>query len=143
MEAFGGRPGEGGAGAFDDTPPQSPARPSASTSTPSASTSKPAPPPEEDTAMEEEPDEAALAKAEALNEKAAGNAAYKKRDLDVAEAHFAKAWDLYPSDITFLTNLAAVYFEKGDFPKTIETCQKAIDEGRSVSAESRAAITLP
>ena len=130
--------------------------------TPSAPTSKPAPSPtpassephnSSDVAMAEpEEDEDAKDKAEALKEKQLGNDAYKKRNFDEAEKHFAAAWDKWPKDITFLTNLAgecllvsvvhlasscpslyaAVHFEKGDFPKTIEVCEKAIEEGRSV-----------
>jgi len=34
-----------------------------------------------------------------------------------------------------LTNLGAVYFEQGDYDKSIETCEKAVDEGRSLRAD--------
>jgi len=75
----------------------------------STSTSKP-PPPAEDVTMEEPEDEDAIAekkaKEEALAEKAKGNDAYKKRKFDVAIAAFEKAWDLWPKDVTFLTNLS-------------------------------------
>ena len=46
------------------------------------------------------------AKKEAEAEKKLGADAYKTRDFDNAIAHFQKAWDIYPKDITFLTNLA-------------------------------------
>lgn len=55
---------------------------------------------------DEEEDEEAIAKKDALREKELGGAAYKKKDLDAAEEHFSKAWTLWPKDITFLTNLA-------------------------------------
>ena len=125
---------------------------------PSASTSTSTPPPapeqkEEDVEMED--DEEAKVKKEALEEKAKGANAYKAKDFPTAAAHFEKAWDLWPNDITFLTNLggelkltiltvflpcglvlistfSAVYFEQGDYDKCIETCEKAVDEGRSV-----------
>jgi stress-induced-phosphoprotein 1 len=114
MQAFDNRRGASAAapGANFDTPPESPRSPSASTST-----SKPAPPPTApapDVKMaepeeEEEPDEEAQAKKAALKEKDLGNAAYKKREFAEAEAHFTKAWDLWPKDMTFLTNLAGAF----------------------------------
>ncbi|KAL9033483.1 MAG: hypothetical protein Q9214_007496, partial [Letrouitia sp. 1 TL-2023] len=83
-------------------------------------------------------DEEALAKRrakeEAENEKKLGTENYKKRQFDVAIEHYSKAWDLH-KDITYLTNLSAAQFEKGDFNDAIQTCQKAIEEGREVLAD--------
>jgi stress-induced-phosphoprotein 1 len=103
----------------DEVPPEYASKPAsnASASAPaSTSTSKPplsAPaPPTEDVEMgePEEEDEDAIAekkaKEEALAEKAKGNDAYKKREFDVAITAFEKAWDLWPKDVTFLTNLS-------------------------------------
>ncbi|KAK7696578.1 hypothetical protein QCA50_001236 [Cerrena zonata] len=117
-----------------DTPPpqsQSPP-PAASSSRPSAP--PPAPEPE-DVEMNEEEQEEKKLKAEAEAEKKLGAEAYKARNFEKATAHFSKAWDLYPKDITFLTNLGAVYFEQGEFDKCIETCEKAVEEGRSLRAD--------
>ena len=50
--------------------------------------------------------EEAAAKREAEAEKKKGAEAYKKRELDVAETHFSRAWEVWPKDITFLTNLS-------------------------------------
>ncbi|KAJ7477153.1 activator of Hsp70 and Hsp90 chaperone [Mycena galericulata] len=80
-------------------------------------------------------DEEALAKKEAEAAKKAGNEAYKKREFEEAATQFSKAWDVWPKDITFLTNLGAVYFEQGEYDKAIETCEKAADEGRSLRAD--------
>jgi len=52
-------------------------------------------------------------KAEALKEKEAGNAAYKKKDFDTAIQHYTKALELDDEDISYLTNRAAVYLEMG------------------------------
>ncbi|KAG6333762.1 hypothetical protein ID866_5324 [Astraeus odoratus] len=117
--------------------PSSPPRPSASTSKP---TPKPEPapapePPAEDVEMTEEEQEEAKAKAEALELKAKGAALYKGKQLDEAAECFSKAWELYPKDVTFLTNLAAAYYEKGDYDKCIETCETAVEEGRSLRAD--------
>ncbi|KAH0839602.1 activator of Hsp70 and Hsp90 chaperone [Lanmaoa asiatica] len=118
------------------SPPPSPPR---ARSTPSSSTphSKPtAPPPvpepeKEDVEMSEEDAEEAKAKADALAAKEKGSEYYKQRRFDEAASAFSMAWDLWPKDITFLTNLGAVYFEQGEYDKCIETCEKAVEEGRS------------
>jgi tetratricopeptide (TPR) repeat protein len=145
------------------SPPSSPppsARPTPSTAPASTSSSKVHQP--EDVKMAEvdqaeaEGDEDAAVKKEAETEKKFGADAYKKRDFATAITHFTKAWDTWPKDIAFLTNLAgeavlilftddvtnvraglifacaAAYFEQGEYDKSIETCQKAVDEGREV-----------
>ncbi|KAJ9111795.1 hypothetical protein QFC22_006454 [Naganishia vaughanmartiniae] len=88
-------------------------------------------------AKEAAPEPAADAeeKKQALAAKARGAEAYKSRDFDAAIQAFTEAWETWPQDVTFLTNLAAVYFEKGDYPKSIETCEKAVEEGRSLRAD--------
>ncbi|KIM83896.1 hypothetical protein PILCRDRAFT_416681 [Piloderma croceum F 1598] len=105
---------------------------------PAASTSKPTPPPPapepEDVEMTEEDQEEAAAKKEAEAAKKAGSEAYKKRDFEDAAKNFEKAWNVWPKDITFLTNLGAVHFEQGNYEKSIEVCEKAVDEGRSVTS---------
>jgi stress-induced-phosphoprotein 1 len=55
---------------------------------------------------EDDEDDEAKAKKEAENEKQKGSEAYKKRDFATASQAFEKAWELWPKDITFLTNLA-------------------------------------
>ena len=139
------------------SPPSSPP-PSAKPTPPSA-----APPPAsssrvhepEDVKMADEDEDAAV-KEEAEAEKKLGADAYKKRDFAKAITHFTKAWDTWPKDISFLTNLAgeavlvlfadavtnvravsifacaAAYFEQGEYDKSVEACQKAVDEGREV-----------
>lgn len=86
----------------------------------------------------EEEDEEAIAKKkakeEADKEKALGTAEYKKRNFDAAIEHYTKAWDTH-KDITYLTNLGAAYFEKGDYEECIKACTKAVDEGREIYAD--------
>jgi stress-induced-phosphoprotein 1 len=84
---------------------------SAPAPTPSSSASKPAkkkPTPKEE--PKEEPmdvdDPDAQAKKEADTIKAQGTVAYKARKFDEAIEHYSKAWELYPKDVTFLTNLS-------------------------------------
>jgi tetratricopeptide (TPR) repeat protein len=138
------------------SPPSSPP-PSATRAPPPASASSSKAPEPADVKMaeaeeevEEVDSEEAAAKAAAANEKKLGAEAYKKRDFATAVTHFSKAWETWPKDMTFLTNLgggfylqfrfvgeaepfAAAYFEQGEYDKSIETCQKAVDEGRDVS----------
>jgi len=99
---------------------------------------KPTPAKASEPEPEPELDEEALAKKkakeEADKEKALGTDNYKKRNFDQAIEHYSKAWDLY-KDITYLNNLGAAYFEKGDYQLCIDTCTKAIEEGRLIYAD--------
>ncbi|KAI8391838.1 uncharacterized protein BYT42DRAFT_210570 [Radiomyces spectabilis] len=74
-------------------------------------------------------------KQQALAEKELGNQAYKKREFDVALTHYDKAWELDNTNITFLTNKAAVLFEQEKYNECIEVCQKAVDTGRELRAD--------
>jgi stress-induced-phosphoprotein 1 len=114
------------------TPPSSPPpKPAASTST-----SKPPPSAEpEDVEMTPEDHEEAQSKKDAEAAKKAGSEAYKQKDFEMAAKNFEKAWDIWPKDVTFLTNLGAVYFEQGEYDKCIETCETAVEEGRSLRAD--------
>lgn len=74
------------------------------------------------------------AKVAADKEKAEGNALYKKRQFEPAIEHYKKAWELH-KDITYLNNLAAVYFEQANYEECIKTCETAVEEGREVRAD--------
>ena len=89
------------------SPPSSPppsAKPTPSSHAP-ASSSKVHEPEDVKMAEAEEGEDAAIKK-EAEAEKKLGADAYKKRDFATAVTHFTKAWDTWPKDIAFLTNLA-------------------------------------
>ncbi|KAK7103511.1 stress-induced-phosphoprotein 1-like isoform X2 [Littorina saxatilis] len=77
-------------------------------------------------------------KKQSLDEKAKGNEAYKRKDFATALQHYDKAWELDPSNVTILTNKAAVFFEQGEYDKCIQECEKAVEVGR----ENRADFTL-
>ncbi|KAH7940061.1 hypothetical protein HPB52_020615 [Rhipicephalus sanguineus] len=72
---------------------------------------------------------------EALAAKEAGNAAYRKREFDAALQHYDKAIELDPTDMSFRTNKAAVYFEQKDYQKCIAECNQAIEVGRENRAD--------
>lgn len=77
-------------------------------------------------------------KKHALEEKEKGNAAYKQKDFATALTHYGKAFELDPTNITFLTNRAAVFFEQAEYDKCIAECEKAVEVGR----EHRTDFTL-
>lgn len=83
-------------------------------------------------------DEETIAKKKAQEagdaEKKIGNDFYKKKELDQAIEHYEMAWELN-KDITYLNNIGAAKFEKGDYQGTIESCQKAVQEGRDLRAD--------
>ncbi|KAF7502822.1 hypothetical protein GJ744_005015 [Endocarpon pusillum] len=131
---FGGPPGEAptasGSGDVEEDLPMPDARPS-SQPPPKAKEASPEPEPEPE---DEEAMAAKKAKEEAEAEKKLGTENYKKRQFDAAIEHYSKAWELH-KDITYLTNLGAAKFEKGDYQGAIEACEKAIEEGRQVLAD--------
>jgi stress-induced-phosphoprotein 1 len=127
-------PGASSSGAKDaeedvEMPDLKPSKPSTSKPTPAK-----APEPEPEPELDEEALEKKKAKEEADKEKALGTENYKKRNFDEAIAHYAKAWDLH-KDITYLNNLGAAHFEKGDYQACIDACNKAIEEGRMIYAD--------
>ncbi|EPS30967.1 Heat shock protein sti1 [Penicillium oxalicum] len=99
---------------------------------------KPAPAQPKKEPTPEPEDEETLAKKKAQEagdaEKKIGNDYYKKKELDKAIEHYEKAWELN-KDITYLNNIGAAKFEKGDYQGTIEICQKAVEEGRDLRAD--------
>ena len=111
---------------MSDAPPPSAAKPAAP---PKAHEPEPEPEPEDEEAIAK-----GKAKEEADAEKKTGTELYKKREFDAAIEHYGKAWDIH-KDITYLTNMSAAQFEKGDYEAAIETCKKAIAEGREVLAD--------
>lgn len=73
--------------------------------------------------------------AEALAAKELGNAAYRKKEFAAALGHYDKAIELDPTDMSFRTNKAAVYFEQKEYHKCIEECKQAIEVGRENRAD--------
>ncbi|KAK0667321.1 putative heat shock protein [Cercophora samala] len=100
---------------------------------PTQSQKAPEPQPEPE-AEDEEALEKKKAKEAADKEKQLGTENYKKRNFDEAIKHYQAAWDLH-KDITYLNNLGAAYYEKGDYQACIETCTKAAEEGRALYAD--------
>ncbi|KAI9313507.1 hypothetical protein BX666DRAFT_1977173 [Dichotomocladium elegans] len=74
-------------------------------------------------------------KKQALAEKDLGNQAYKKKEFEQALAHYSKAFELDGTNISFLTNKAAVYYEQGKYNECIKECEKAIEINQTVRAD--------
>ena len=81
----------------------------------------PPPPPE----LSEEEKAAKESRAAALRAKEAGNECYKSKQLDAALAHYNSAIELDRTDISFLTNRAAVLFEQSKFAACFADCAGA------------------
>ena len=90
-------------------------KPKAPTNTSSSYSSSESKKPSEPEPMEvsENGKEVSGQRSEALREKDAGNAAYKKKDFETAIQHYTKAIELDDEDISYITNRAAVYLEMG------------------------------
>lgn len=72
---------------------------------------------------------------EALKAKEKGNEFYKKKLFEEALKCYDEAIQLDPTDITFLNNKAAVYFEQQDYEKCIKECETAVEIGRENRAD--------
>lgn len=110
------------------------ARPARSTAAASDSEKQPEPEPMEEEVGDEEKEKKER-KEKALKAKEEGNAAYKKKEFEKAIEHYSKAIELDDSDVSFLTNRAAVYLEMGKYTECIEDCEKAVERGREVHAD--------
>ncbi|XP_073949903.1 stress-induced phosphoprotein 1 [Choristoneura fumiferana] len=102
---------------------------------PPAPEKKPSPPPEKQEPPKPKYDDLPENRRLALEEKDSGNECYKKKEFDNAISHYRKAIEHDPSDITFYTNMAAVYFEQKEYEKCVKECEKAIEIGRENRAD--------
>lgn len=91
---------------------------------------KPEPKPEK-----KEEDSLPPEKRKALEEKKLGNDAYKKKNFEEALKHYNTAVELDSTEIVYLLNIAAVYFEQKEYEKCISQCENAIEVGRENRAD--------
>lgn len=68
-------------------------------------------------------------------EKELGNKEYAKKNFESALAHYNNAWELDTTNISVLTNKAAVLFEQEQFDSCIALCEEAVEKGREVRAD--------
>lgn len=64
-----------------------------------------------------------------------GNESYKKKEFDEAIKHYEEAIAQDSTDITFYSNLAAVYFELKDYDKCVAECERGVEIGRENRAD--------
>ncbi|KYQ58410.1 Stress-induced-phosphoprotein 1 [Trachymyrmex zeteki] len=97
--------------------------------------SEPPKPKPESKPQKKEEDNLPPEKRKALEEKKLGNEAYKKKSFEEALEHYNKAVELDSTEIIYLLNIAAVYFEQKEYQKCIAQCEKAIEIGRENRAD--------
>ncbi|XP_011693913.1 PREDICTED: stress-induced-phosphoprotein 1 [Wasmannia auropunctata] len=95
----------------------------------------PKPKPQPKPQKKEEEDNLTPEKRKALEEKKLGNDAYKKRCFEEALQHYNKAVELDSTEIVYLLNIAAVYFEQKEYDRCIAQCERAIETGRENRAD--------
>lgn len=130
---------DGGEGSSAESrPPQQQAAPtSTGTAQQETSSSKAAPQPESapEVDMTDADKEEKAKHQQALELKNKGNELYRSRKFDEAIDAYTKAIELYDKDVSFLTNRAAVHYEKGDYQEAIKDCDKAVERGRELRAD--------
>jgi len=67
---------------------------------------------------------------EAEKFKEEGNTAYRAKNFAQAIAMYQKAYETFPDDSTYLSNLSAAYLENKEVEKCIETCEKGIADAQ-------------
>ncbi|KAI8609155.1 putative heat shock protein [Chytriomyces sp. MP71] len=67
--------------------------------------------------------------------KDAGNALYKKRAFTDALAKYNEAFELDETNVTVLTNKAAVLFEMAKYEECIKVCDDAVEKGRELRVD--------
>lgn len=67
--------------------------------------------------------------------KAQGNEHYKKKEFEQAIEFYNKAIAKDPSNISFITNIAAVQMAQKKYDEAIETCTQAIKKGKEIHAD--------
>nr|XP_058914892.1 stress-induced-phosphoprotein 1-like [Kogia breviceps] len=90
----------------------------------------PPPPPKMETKPEPMEKDLQESKKQALKGKELGNDACKKKDSDATLKLYDTATGLDPTNITFVTNQAAMYIEKGNYSEFQELLEKAIEVGQ-------------
>ena len=87
---------------------------------------------EEERKKKEEEDSMTSEQKEDLNQhrladewKDKGNTAYKAKKFAEAIEHYDQAIGIYPSELTYYTNKAAVYFQMKEYQKCVELCDEA------------------
>jgi len=108
-----------------------------STAPSSASTPAPAPAKKEPEPMEEDwsdvsPEERQIKENQkaAVAAKEKGNALYKSKKFEEALAAYDEAVTLDPTNMTFVSNKAAVYFTTKKYDECIATCEQAVEVGQ-------------
>ena len=71
---------------------------------------------------------------DAVKRKEEGNSLYKSKKFKEALEKYDEAIALDPTNMTFLSNKAAVYFTQKDYESCIEMCTKAIEVGKEFRA---------
>ena len=66
----------------------------------------------------------------AMEAKKKGNALFMEKKFDEALAAYDEAIALDPTNMTYVANKAAVYFNTKKYDECIETCQKAVEVGK-------------
>ena len=121
----GGATGPGGAKfeGFEDSAKDTGASQEEAKSEPTKTQPQPEQPKPKTEAPKSKPQAGGLSPAEEAKNR--GNDEYKKKNFDQAITHYEKAIELDPNEPIYYNNLAAVYLEKKQVDKAIESCDKA------------------